>query len=136
MTTLPPDRSYPVEISPPDLTPYRNQGSGPEYVISYDSGAEGPHVMLMALVHGNEICGAIALDRLLKQSIRPNRGRLSFAFANIAAFEEFDPRYPEATRYIDEDFNRPCRPKDEVRARVAAHYCPRGYQACQATTAD
>ncbi len=106
MTTLPPDRSYPVEISPPDLTPYRNQGSGPEYVVSYDSGAEGPHVMLMALVHGNEICGAIALDRLLKQIIRPSRGRLSFAFANIAAFEEFDPRYPEATRYIDEDFNR------------------------------
>ncbi len=98
--------AYPVELSPPDLSQYRNAGAGPDYVISYDSQTDGPHVMLMALVHGNEICGAIALDQLLQRNIRPNRGRLTFAFANIAAYQQFDRRYPEATRYVDEDFNR------------------------------
>ena len=104
--TQPAGNSYPVELSPPDLRTYRHVGSGPEYVVSYDSEKPGPHVMLMALVHGNEICGAIALDRLLRRGIRPSRGRLTFAFANIAAYEQFDRRYPEATRYVDEDFNR------------------------------
>src|SRR5205814_2968637 len=28
------------------------------------------------------------------------------AFDNVAAYREFDPRYPIASRYIDEDFNR------------------------------
>ncbi len=98
--------SYPVELSPPDLEPYKTGNNGPAYVISHDSGRPGPHVMLMALVHGNEICGAIALDRLLREQLRPDHGRLTFAFANVAAYKQFDARYPEATRYVDEDFNR------------------------------
>jgi predicted deacylase len=28
------------------------------------------------------------------------------AFNNVAAYREFDPRYPIASRYVDEDFNR------------------------------
>jgi hypothetical protein len=28
------------------------------------------------------------------------------AFNNVAAYHEFDPRYPIASRYVDEDFNR------------------------------
>src|SRR5205814_3874761 len=28
------------------------------------------------------------------------------AFDNVAAYREFDPRYPIASRYVDEDFNR------------------------------
>jgi hypothetical protein len=31
---------------------------------------------------------------------------LTLAFDNIAAYREFDPRYPIASRYVDEDFNR------------------------------
>ena len=62
--------------------------------------------MVAALTHGNEICGAIALDKLLRAGIRPRRGRLTLAFNNVAAYREFDPRYPIASRYIDEDFNR------------------------------
>src|SRR5205823_9807026 len=37
---------------------------------------------------------------------RPRRGRLTLAFNNVAAYREFDPRYPIASRYVDEDFNR------------------------------
>jgi hypothetical protein len=29
---------------------------------------------VVALTHGNEICGAIALDRFLKMGARPTRG--------------------------------------------------------------
>jgi hypothetical protein len=31
---------------------------------------------------------------------------LTLAFNNVAAYREFDPRYPIASRYVDEDFNR------------------------------
>jgi predicted deacylase len=60
----------------------------------------------MALTHGNEICGAIALDKLFRAGARPRRGKLTLAFNNVAAYREFDARYPIASRYIDEDFNR------------------------------
>jgi predicted deacylase len=57
-------------------------------------------------MHGNEYAGAIVLDRLLQAGLRPLRGRLSFGFANLAAFERFDPLRPTASRFIDEDLNR------------------------------
>jgi predicted deacylase len=63
-------------------------------------------VLVCALTHGNEICGAITLDQLFGAGVRPRRGRLTLAFDNIAAYREFDARYPIASRYIDEDFNR------------------------------
>jgi hypothetical protein len=45
----------------PDTSPPSRQGPG-------------PHVVVAALTHGNEICGAIALDRLFRAKIRPRRG--------------------------------------------------------------
>ena len=66
----------------------------------------GPTAMISALIHGNEICGAIALDRLLSGAFAPDRGRLVVAFANIAAFSRFDSRHPYASRFVDEDMNR------------------------------
>ena len=59
--------SYPVELEAPDIRPYRAGNCGIEYVTSFDSGKAGPHLMLAALTHGNELCGAIALDWLLRQ---------------------------------------------------------------------
>ena len=100
------DLSYRVELTPPDIEPYRAGNTGIEYVTSFVAAEPGPHVLVTALTHGNEICGAIALDRLLRAGVQPRRGRLSLAFDNIAAYREFDPRYPIASRYVDEDFNR------------------------------
>jgi predicted deacylase len=57
-------------------------------------------------MHGNEIAGAIALDRLLRAGLMPIRGRLSFAFVNLTAFDRFDPHRPTASRFLDEDLNR------------------------------
>lgn len=53
---------YPIELEAPDIGPYRAGNCEIEYVSSFDSGKAGPHLMLAALTHGNELCGAIALD--------------------------------------------------------------------------
>jgi predicted deacylase len=97
---------HPVELTPPDITPYRHGNTGVDYVHAFDSGKAGPTVMVQALTHGNEICGALALDFLLRRTIRPQQGRLIVAFGNVAAFERFDFDDPDASRYVDEDYNR------------------------------
>ena len=98
--------AYTVEIAQPDITPYRKGNTGIEYATTLDSGKPGPHVMITALAHGNEICGAIILDELFRAGIRPLCGKLSLVFCNVAAFESFDPDQPEASRWVEEDFNR------------------------------
>jgi predicted deacylase len=95
-----------VELKAPDIEPYRRSATGTEFVQVLDSGKPGPNVMVNALTHGNEICGAIAVERLLREGVRPTRGKLTLAFANIEAFLRFDPANPYATRFVDEDFNR------------------------------
>jgi predicted deacylase len=96
----------PLEVLPPDLAPYRKGNTGIEYVTTFDSGRPGPHVVISALAHGNEICGAHALCFLFERNIRPRRGKLTLMFANIGAFLRFDPERPFDSRFIDEDFNR------------------------------
>ena len=61
---------------------------------------------VQALTHGNEVCGAIALDWLLRSGFRPARGTLTLVFANAAAYQTFDAGDPFASRCLDEDFNR------------------------------
>src|SRR6185503_2192290 len=95
-----------VELQAPDIQPHRASNTGTDYVHTFDSGKPGPHVLVNALTHGNEICGAIVVDRLLREGLRPTRGKLTLAFANVAAFGRFDPANPYASRFIDEDFNR------------------------------
>jgi len=95
-----------VELKPPDITAYRAGNTGIPYVTSFDSGKPGPHAAIVALTHGNEISGALAVDHLLRSDTRPAIGTLSLVFANVAAFEKFDPQSPNASRYIDQDMNR------------------------------
>jgi predicted deacylase len=95
-----------IEISPPDIAPYRTGNTGVDYVHVLDSGKPGPNVMVQALTHGNEFCGAIALKYLFENSITPEIGKLTLAFANVAAFARFDFNDPDRSRYIDEDYNR------------------------------
>ncbi len=95
-----------VELKAPDIEPHRRSNTGVDFVHTFESTRPGPHVMINALTHGNEICGAIVVDRLLRRGLRPARGKLTLAFANVEAFLRFDPTNPYATRFIDEDFNR------------------------------
>lgn len=121
---------YPVEISAPDISAYRKGNTGIDYITTLDSGRLGPHVMVAALVHGNELCGAITLDFLLRNEVRPLRGKLTLGFLNIAAFATFDPGKPEASRWVDEDFNRVWEaavldgPRDSVELRRAREIRP------------
>jgi predicted deacylase len=98
-----------IELVAPDIARWREGHTGIDFVHALDSGKPGPRVMVQALTHGNEICGAIALDALLaeiEQGWRPRRGRLVLAFANVAAYARFDPADPFASRCVDEDLNR------------------------------
>jgi predicted deacylase len=95
-----------VRIVPPDLWRWRKSATGIAHVHERDSGLPGPEVLVTALVHGNEFSGAIVLDAFLACGIRPKRGRITAAFCNVAAFERFDTAKPDASRFVDEDFNR------------------------------
>ncbi|MBE0549407.1 MAG: succinylglutamate desuccinylase/aspartoacylase family protein, partial [Rubrivivax sp.] len=101
MTTPPP-----VELTPPDITRWRAGNTGVDHVHRYEAPLPGPNVMVQALTHGNEICGAIALDWLLEQGFRPRRGRLTLSFANVEAYTRFDAADPYPSRCVDEDLNR------------------------------
>lgn len=95
-----------MELLPPDIAPYRNGNTGIEYATTFSAAASGPHVMINAITHGNELCGALALDRLFKRGVRPTRGAVTLSFANVEAFHRFDRERPHASRFVDEDFNR------------------------------
>ena len=95
-----------VELTPPDIAPWRDSTTGVPWVHMFDSGRPGPTVLVQALTHGNEICGAIAVDALLRGGIAPRQGRLIVAFANTEAYARFDPADPHRSRCVDEDLNR------------------------------
>ena len=105
MTTQP-DPLPPIELAAPDISVHRAGNIGVDYVSSFDSGKPGPHVMLQALTHGNELCGAIVLDELLRAGLRPAAGRLTVAFANTQAYANWNPADPDVSRFVDEDYNR------------------------------
>ena len=73
-----------MELAAPDLRPWLDGNTGVPGVFTLQSARPGPHVMVVAMLHGNEIAGAIVLDRLLRQDVRPARGRLTLAFANLS----------------------------------------------------
>ncbi|CAG9180313.1 M14 family metallopeptidase [Cupriavidus pampae] len=106
MTSTPAFEAYPVEVEFPDIRPYAAGNAGIPYVYTFDSGVPGPHVMVNALTHGNEVCGAITVAGLLAHGLRPRRGYLTLAFANVDAYARFDAAQPDASRYVDQDFNR------------------------------
>jgi len=121
---------FPIELSPPDITPWRTGNTGVDYVHVLDSGRPGPNVLLQALTHGNEFCGAIALDWLLREKVAPARGRLTLTFANVEAYARFDFDDPDDSRYIDEDYNRVWAdealfgPRDSIELRRARRLQP------------
>ena len=98
---------FEVKLAAPDLSQWRRGNIGIPGFWRFASGQPGPHVVIVSLVHGNEIAGAVALDRLLRAGARPAAGTLTAGFANLEAFDRFDPSQPTASRFVDEDLNRP-----------------------------
>ena len=106
-------RNPAVELQAPDISPWRVGNTGVPWVHRHEATTDvdaGPQVMVQALTHGNEICGAIALNWLLGEMAagrwQPRTGRLTLAYANVAAYARFNPADPFPSRLVDEDLNR------------------------------
>lgn len=95
-----------LEVLPRDLSPYRAGNTGIDYVHRFESGRPGPHVLVNALTHGNEFCGMVAATHLLDRGVRPRIGTLTVSFANVAAYESFDPARPFESRQLVHNLNR------------------------------
>ena len=98
--------ALPIQIAPPNITPWQSGSSGIAYVNERTAAQPGPDVLVTALVHGNEYSGAIVVAELLATGWQPTRGRVTFAFCNVVAFAKFDAEQPDAARFVDEDLNR------------------------------
>lgn len=117
----------PFELPVPPLGRWREGNTGTEGVWRFDGPAPGRQVMVSALVHGNELCGAWALLGALQAGLRPRAGSLTLALCNLAAFDRFDADKPDDSRFVDEDFNRvwgpalntgPATSRERTRARA------------------
>ena len=105
-TPSPASLPRPFLLACPDLSAERAGNTDTPGVWHFDSGVPGKHVMLSALIHGNELCGAWALKEALAAGLRPRRGSLTLAFCNLAAFDRFDSANYAPARFVDEDMNR------------------------------
>ena len=101
--SLPPPK---FEVLPRDLSAYRAGNTGIPYVHRFASGKPGPHVLVNALTHGNEICGMVAATHLLDTGVRPRVGTLTVSFANVAAYESFNRDKPFDSRQLVHNLNR------------------------------
>lgn len=90
----------------PDPAVYGTGNSGIPYVWSFAADTPGPHLVVSALVHGNEPCGASAVCRMLDMGIRPRRGRLTLLLAHVEAYKRFRSGAGAAARFLDRDLNR------------------------------
>lgn len=95
-----------LEVLPRDLSAYRQGNTGIDYVHRFDSGRPGPHVLINALTHGNEICGMVAATYLLDAGVRPKAGTLTVSFAHVQAYEAFRAEDPFANRQLVHNLNR------------------------------
>jgi predicted deacylase len=102
----PPVPAFEVRITAPDIGPWVTGNTGIRGFTTRRSGQPGPRVAILSVVHGNEIAGAVVLDRLLRSGLAPTIGELTFGFVNLDAYQRFDPQQPTASRFIDEDMNR------------------------------
>lgn len=104
--TPPYAHGFPVVGAPPAISRWAAGNTGIAFLWTFGSGRPGPHAAVVALTHGEEWSGAVALDRLLDGGFRPARGRLSLLFANWRAHQRWDPQAPNRAFYIDRDLNR------------------------------
>jgi predicted deacylase len=94
------------ELGVPELSAWRAGNVGTEGVWHFDSGVPGRRLMVSALVHGNELCGAWVLRDALARGLRPRCGSLTLVLANLDAFDRFDLSQPDVSRFVDADMNR------------------------------
>lgn len=94
------------QLLPRNLGAYREGNTGIPYVHRFESGRPGPHVLVNALTHGNELCGMVAATYLLDNAVRPQIGTLTVSFANVEAYQSFDREQPFESRQLVHNLNR------------------------------
>ncbi|HVZ42604.1 MAG TPA: succinylglutamate desuccinylase/aspartoacylase family protein [Ramlibacter sp.] len=90
----------------PDVDELAAGNSGTRGVWRFESGQPGPHAVISALMHGNEVCGAVALAPLLREPPRLACGALTLVFCNLDAYAKLEDRNKADCRLLDEDMNR------------------------------
>jgi predicted deacylase len=90
----------------PPVEKLAGSNCGAKGVWRFDSGQPGPHVLVTALVHGNEVCGPMALAHLLDEPPRIASGRLALVFCNLEAYARITDASKADCRLVDEDLNR------------------------------
>ena len=65
---------YPIELVPPDIARFRDGNIGVRFVHSFEGAQPGPHLLITALVHGNEPAGAVALERCCRKDFVRHAG--------------------------------------------------------------
>jgi succinylglutamate desuccinylase len=120
---------HPVQLPLPDLSDLARDHAhpdAPDYVWTFgvNDSSTAPDILLTALVHGNEISGALVLAELARHWQRsawqPPWGTVTLAFANVAALAAFNADRPDDSRFVDEDFNRVWGPSLNDRNRTSA----------------
>lgn len=104
--TPPHAHGFPVEGAPPDIARWAAGNTGIPFLWRIAGPAPGPHAAIVALTHGEEWSGAIAVDALLRDGFAPRRGTLSLLFANWRAHARWNPAEPNRAFHIDRDLNR------------------------------
>lgn len=99
-------KAHQIELAAPSISAMEFSSTGIDFVHEIPSFIDGPEILITALVHGNEYSGALALKEFLASGVRPRCGRITAIFCNVEAFSRFDASNPDASRFVDEDFNR------------------------------
>jgi hypothetical protein len=82
-----------ILILPPDISPYREGNRGVDHVHVLESGRPGPRVLVQALTHGNEICGALALNGCSSR-VCPGHRAADAGLCQRRGLRRFDPEAP------------------------------------------
>ena len=113
-------------VTLPSARSLAGSNCGTSGVWRFEGAAAGPHLAITALIHGNEVCGALALWPLLQTPPALARGRLTLAFCNLEAYGALDDATKSERRCQDEDMNRvwgrldaPAQPDDSYEVRRA-----------------
>ena len=68
---------FAVDVAAPDISPWLAGNTGIRGFTTIASSLPGPHVAVVALIHGNELAGAVVLDAMLREGVQIARGRLT-----------------------------------------------------------
>ena len=98
------DLNYTVELTAPDIEPYRVGNTGIEYVTTFEAREPGPHVVVAALTHGSR---SAERSRSTACSVPdPAAARRRLGLQRCRGVSRIRSRVTRSRRYVDEDFNR------------------------------